>query len=109
MIDVREYVDAGGHNHFREWASKLDPNVRASIDKSVFRLGEGNPSTAKPEGKGVSALRLDFGPGYRVYFGQDGSQLVILLAGGAKKRQQDDIHLAQTLWAEYKKRKREEI
>jgi putative addiction module killer protein len=47
------------------------------------------------------------GPGYRVYFGRDGERLVILLAGGSKKRQQEDIEAAHTLWAEYKKRKRE--
>jgi putative addiction module killer protein len=62
----------------------------------------------KPEGQGVSALRLDFGPGYRVYFAHDGEQLVILLAGGTKRRQQEDIQLARLLWSEYKKRKREE-
>ena len=52
-------------------------------------------------------MRLDLGPGYRVYFGRDGERLVILLAGGSKKRQQEDIEAAHTLWAEYKKRKRE--
>ena len=52
-------------------------------------------------------MRLDFGPGYRVYFGKDGERLVILLGGGTKKRQQVDIESAHALWAEYKKRKRE--
>ncbi len=52
-------------------------------------------------------MRLDFGPGYRVYFARDGEQLVILLAGGSKKRQQGDIELGHSLWAEYKRRKRE--
>lgn len=89
MIELREYVDAQGHNHYRKWASKQDPSVRARVDKAVFRLGDGNLSSVKPEGEGVSALRLDFGPGYRVYFAQDGEQLVILLAGaprGGSKR-----------------------
>jgi putative addiction module killer protein len=53
-------------------------------------------------------LRLDFGPGYRIYFGKDGEMLVILLGGGTKKRQQLDIVAAQQLWREYKQRKREE-
>lgn len=109
MIDVREYVDARGHNYFREWARKLEPVVRARVDKAVFRLGEGNFSAAKPEGEGVSALRLDFGPGYRVYFANDGERLVILLAGGSKRRQQEDIQLAHRLWTEYKRRKRREV
>ena len=108
MIELREYVDAQGNNHYRKWASKQDPSVRARVDKAVFRLGEGNFSSVKPEAQGVSALRLDFGPGYRVYFSRDGEQLVLLLAGGTKRRQQGDIELARQLWSEYKKRKREE-
>lgn len=108
MIDVREYIDGRGQNHYRKWASKLDPHVRVRIDKAVFRLGEGNFSAVQPEGEGVSALRLDFGPGYRVYFGQDGEQIVVLLAGGSKRRQQEDIERARQLWSEYKKRKRKE-
>lgn len=106
-LDLSEYVDARRHNHYREWVSKLDASVRARIDKSVLRMGYGNLSGVKPEGEGVSALRLDFGPGYRVYFGKDGDTLLILLAGGTKRRQQYDIELARSLWAEYKKRKRE--
>ena len=57
-------------------------------------------------GEGVLEFRLDFGPGYRVYFGRDGDVLVILLAGGAKRRQQRDITAAQARWADYKRRKR---
>src|ERR1700678_160886 len=102
IIDVREYVDAHGRNRFREWSSKLDSVARVRVDKAVFRLGDGNFSAVKPEGEGVSALRLDFGPGYRVYFANDGKQLVILLAGGSKKRQQEDIQMARRLWIEYK-------
>jgi putative addiction module killer protein len=56
---------------------------------------------------GIFELRLDFGPGFRIYFGKDGETLVILLAGGTKKREQDDIAKAQALWQEYKRRKRE--
>ena len=101
-IEISEYIDARGHNHYRAWLSKQDPSVRARIDKSVFRLGYGNLSGVKPEGEGVSALRVDFGSGYRVYFGQDGDQLVILLAGGTKRRQENDIQLVRSLWSEYK-------
>ena len=60
----------------------------------------------KPVGKGVSEYRTDFGPGYRVYFGQDGDVLVILLGGGTKKRQNRDISFAQERWADYKVRKK---
>jgi putative addiction module killer protein len=71
----------------------------------VFRLSAGNFSAAKSAGAGILELRLDFGPGYRVYFGKDGEQLVILLGGGTKKRQQADIEDAQALWQEYKRTK----
>ena len=108
MIDVREYIDAKGRNHYRKWLSNLDASVRARLDKAVYRLGQGNFADVKPEGGGVSALRMDFGPGYRIYFGQDGVQIVILLVGGTKRRQQEDINLAKQLWNEYKKQKREE-
>ena len=73
---------------------------------AVFRLEVGNFSAAKGAGEGIYELRLDFGPGYRVYFGKDGEQLVILLGGGTKKRQGADIQAAQALWHEYKRTKR---
>jgi len=106
MVEVREYIDANGRGHFSRWRKKLDPSVRARIDQAVLRLGEGNLSNVKPEGEGVSALRIDSGPGYRVYFGQDGNRLVLLLAGGTKRRQQEDIASARELWAAYKAEKR---
>lgn len=86
----------------------LDAATRARIITAVLRMEGGNFSVAKSVGSGVSELRLDFGPGYRVYFGKDGERLVLLLGGGTKKRQQADIEVAHALWAEYKKRKREE-
>ncbi len=107
MIEVREYVDVRGHNHYSRWLLSLDMSSQFRIAAAVVRLGDGNFSAVKPEGKGISALRLNFGPGYRIYFGQDGKEIVILLAGGTKNRQQDDIDLAQRLWAEYKRTTRE--
>ena len=74
---------------------------------SIGRLERGNFSAAKSAGKGVQELRLDFGPGYRIYFGVDGERLVILLGGGSKKRQHDDIAAAHALWQEFKRRKQE--
>jgi len=70
-------------------------------------MGNGNFSQSKAVGEGVSELRMDFGPGFRVYFGKDGEQLVILLGGGSKRRQQADIEAAKALWKEYKQRKLE--
>jgi len=108
MVEVREYVDSRGRVPYRDWVLKLDAGTRARIIVAVLRMENGNFSAAKAVGSGVSELRLDFGPGYRVYFGKDGERLVILLGGGTKKRQQTDIDAAHALWAEYKKRKREE-
>jgi putative addiction module killer protein len=66
----------------------------------------GNFSSVKGVGSGVLEYRIDFGPGYRIYFGKDGESLVILLAGGTKKRQQEDIEIAIARWQDYKARKR---
>jgi putative addiction module killer protein len=108
MIEVREYVDAQGKIPYRDWIVKLDAATRVRVITAVLRLEQGNFSTVKSAGSGVSEMRLDFGPGYRVYFARDGEQLVILLGGGSKKRQQADINDAHRLWAEYKRRKQEE-
>ncbi len=74
----------------------------------LVRMEQGNLSNSKGIGEGVFECRIDFGPGYRIYFGKDGDALVILLGGGTKKRQQNDIAKAKILWKEYKQRKRPE-
>lgn len=107
VVEIRQYVDRLGRNPFERWFDKLDNDTQARIVSSIDRLERGNFSAAKSAGKGVQELRLDFGPGYRIYFGIDGDRLVILLGGGSKKRQQSDIAAAQVLWQEYKKRKQE--
>jgi putative addiction module killer protein len=108
VVEVQEYIDARGHIPYRDWIVELDTSVRVRIITAVLRMEQGNFSAAKGIGSGIFELRLDFGPGFRVYFGKDGETLVILLGGGSKKRQQADIAAARALWAEYKKRKREE-
>lgn len=75
---------------------------------AIERLAEGNTSNVKSVGEGVAELRINRGPGYRVYFGWDGKVLVILLGGGTKRRQQDDIQAALRRWRDYKKRKHDE-
>ncbi len=72
---------------------------------ALTRIEQGNFSTVKGVGAGVFECRIAFGPRYRVYFGKDGETLVILLAGGTKKRQQEDIAAAQARWKDYKRRK----
>jgi putative addiction module killer protein len=71
-------------------------------------MSQGNFSNAKAVGFGVCEYRVNFGPGYRLYFGRDGERLVILLGGGAKKRQNQDIQLAIRRWEDYKRRKPKE-
>ena len=102
MIEIRQYVDRSGRNPFDRWFDRLEDSTQARIAVALDRLERGNFSVAKGVGTGVFELRLDFGPGYRVYFGKDGETLVILLGGGSKKRQQADIEAAQRLWQEYK-------
>lgn len=70
MIELREYVDARGRSPYRDWLVNLDAVTIARVIASVLRMEGGNFSAAKPLGEGVSELRLDFGPGYRVYFGR---------------------------------------
>ena len=106
-IDVVGYERKDGKRPFAEWWRWLDSQVRYKIQEAVERMRNGNFSNAKPVGQGVSEYRLNFGPGYRIYFGMDGEKLVILLGGGTKKRQRNDIEKAKELWKEYKSRKKE--
>jgi putative addiction module killer protein len=106
VIEVRQYIDELGRNWFERWFERLDAGVQARVTAYLDRLERGNTSAAKGVGS-ILELRLDFGPGYRVYFGKDGAMLVILLAGGTKRKQQADIARAQALWQEYKRRKKE--
>ncbi len=106
MIDLEQYIDRNGRNPFERWYESLEPATRARIVIAIDRLRRGS-AAAKGVGSSVMELRLDFGPGYRIYFGKDGATLVILLGGGTKKRQQADIESAKQLWREYKQRKQE--
>jgi putative addiction module killer protein len=74
----------------------------ARVLARLARVRQGNPGDCKPVGEGVSELRVDYGPGYRVYFGQKGRTLVVLLCGGDKRTQDRDIRLAKQFWQEFK-------
>jgi putative addiction module killer protein len=106
MPEIRYCLTTGGLSPFAEWFAGLDPVARARITRAVTRLEQGNYSNVKPVGEGVLEYRIDFGPGYRVYFGRDGDDLVILLTGGTKKRQQRDIERAHDFWRDYRQSKR---
>ena len=107
MIEIRQYVDRHGRTPFLKWLDALNDEAQARVATALERLEGGNLSSIKNVGEGVQEVRIDFGPGYRIYFGWDGESLVVLLAGGSKKRQQADIERAKVLWREFKKRKRE--
>ena len=98
---VREYVDDCGRTPYRDWLVGLDTATRARVQARVLRFEMGNLGDHKEVGKGVWEARLDFGPGYRVYFGRSGREVILLLLGGDKKSQRKDIRQAQQFWTEY--------
>lgn len=92
MIEIRKT------EIFTKWIDELhDVRARARILIRIERLAEGNPGDVRPVGEGVSEMRIDYGPGYRVYYKKQGSKLVILLAGGDKRSQARDIKNALNL------------
>lgn len=105
-MQILEYLDAAGDSPYWEWLETLNAQAATRVVVALTRVELGNLSNVKGVGAGVLELRIDFGPGYRIYFGRDGDRLVILLAGGTKSRQQKDITTAQKRWADYRKRKK---
>lgn len=105
VIRVVEYLDSDGRSPFAAWFSEVEARAAAKVSVALERISQGNLSHVKGVGSGLLEYRIDYGPGYRIYFGRDGDQLVILLAGGTKKRQQADIDAAQARWRDYKLRK----
>jgi putative addiction module killer protein len=102
---VREYLDEAGHSRFARWLDKLDAVAAAKVSTGLYRMEQGNFSNVEGVGEGVFEYKIDFGPGYRIYFGRDGQMLVILLGGSSKKRQQVAIDAAKRAWRAYKQAK----
>jgi putative addiction module killer protein len=100
-IQVIEYLQEGV-SVFEKWFFQ----AAAKVATALYRLEQGNFSNVRSAGQGVSEYKIDFGPGYRIYFGREGNTLVILLGGGSKKTQSKDIRNAQLLWAQYKTEKK---
>jgi putative addiction module killer protein len=101
-VEVREYHGVDGNAPVTQWLSDLrDPAARARIVSRLDRL----KGDWKSIGKGVCELRIDYGPGYRVYYAQDGEALIILLCGGDKRSQAMDIERAHAYSKDYKARK----
>ncbi|MFG1404097.1 type II toxin-antitoxin system RelE/ParE family toxin [Xanthobacter sediminis] len=106
-MKIVEYVNTAGESPFAAWFSSLDFQAAAKVAVALARIEIGNLSNAKPVGAGVLEYRIDWGPGYRIYFGRQGDELVILLAGGTKRRQKQDIAQSLDRWQDYKQRKKE--
>jgi putative addiction module killer protein len=100
-FEIREYVE-NGHSPYTEWFESLDSVTADRVDRYMRRLEAGNFGAAKSLRDGVFELRLDFGPGYRVYFGREGRAIIILLGGGSKRRQGADIAAALERWKRYR-------
>jgi putative addiction module killer protein len=97
VVEVRQT------ERFAQWLQDLrDLRVRAKVQVRIERLIGGNPGDVRPVGSGISELRIDYGPGYRVYYQQKGSRLIILLAGGDKSSQVNDIEEALMLFRQIK-------
>ena len=100
-FDIREFLE-NSRAPFREWLDDLDAVTAARVEKYILRLEAGNFGATKALQAGVFEVRMDFGPGYRVYYGREGRTLIILLGGGSKRRQDADIAAAVQRWKRLK-------
>jgi putative addiction module killer protein len=104
-VELRYYQTTTGEQPFVEWLQRLsDRQARSRIEARLARVAVGNLGDVEPVGEGVLELRIDWGPGYRVYFSRVGKVIVLLLCGGDKRTQQRDIKRAKTYFEDYKAR-----
>ncbi len=100
--EITIYRDKEGKEPFTEWLNKLrDKSGRRRILTRLRRLEQGNYGDCEPIGEGLSELRMFFGSGYRVYFGEDAENIIIVICGGDKGSQSKDIKFAKLCWKEY--------
>ena len=99
-----DYETNSGNCPIREWLDELDHTAVARIEARLKRVALGNFGDVSAVGRGVSELRLKFGSGYRLYFSQHAEEIIILLCGGDKGSQSDDIEIAKNYWADFKRR-----
>jgi putative addiction module killer protein len=103
------YTDRDGNEPFQLWLDALrDKQGRRRIINRLLRIQQGNYGDVEPIGEGLSELRLFFEPGYRVYFGEDAGNIVVILSGGDKSSQDSDIENAKAYWQEYKTHAKDE-
>jgi len=110
IIEILEYLDGSGHSPYGKWFNKLNAKAAAKVTAAIDRIGRGLMTNIESVGGGVYERKVNFGPGYRIYVGleTDGrvTRVVILLNGGTKKGQRNDIDLAKQYWKDYKSRRR---
>ena len=101
--EIQRYTTPDGKVPFSEWLDSLrDLKAKFKIDGRLDRVGTGNLGDYRSVGEGVYELRINYGPGYRVYFGQVGTTIVLLLIGGDKSTQEQDINKAKEYWTDYR-------
>jgi len=105
-IEIEVYEDESGIRPFDRWFATLPVTHAAKVTLAVRRMGHGHTSNLKALAGGISEWRIDWGPGLRIYLAYDGQRLILLLGGGTKTRQQDDIYQAVARWADFKRRKK---
>ena len=104
---VVHYITQDSIDYFDRWMRRQTPQLRARVQTRIDRIRLGNFGDHRSVGAGVYELRLNFGAGYRIYYGRDGRDIVVLLAAGAKNRQARDISLAKACWDAYTQEKRD--
>jgi len=104
---ILEYLTDESKSPFAHWFNRLNAPAALRVRRAIAQLELGNSANTKSVGGGVQERVIDFGPGYRVYFACDSSNVLVLLGGGTKKRQQKDIVAARALWKDYKTRRRQ--
>jgi putative addiction module killer protein len=105
-MDLRHYLTVSGRDPYQEWVDKLkDLAGRIAILRRMDRVGAGNFGEHRFCQEGVWELRIDVGPGYRLYYAQEGKTVVLLLCGGAKRTQTADIKIAVRYWRDYQRRR----
>jgi putative addiction module killer protein len=109
-IEILEYLDNRGHSPYGQWFNTLNARAAAKVTAAIDRIGRGLMTNIESVGGGVYERKINFGPGYRIYFSSEiggrVATIVILLNGGTKKSQSKDIVLARQYWKDYKHRKR---
>ena len=107
MYELQNYLTEHGEDPYSAWLTALtDRHARARIAVRIGRMASGNLGDIKSVGEGVWEVRIDWGPGYRVYYALAGKRLILLLCGGDKRKQQADIETAQQYWTDWQNRRR---